>query len=53
MPAARQVAAATPAAGMPVVLRIEGLTRTMYAMVRKVVNPASTSVWTVVPRAWS
>src|SRR5271156_6512570 len=48
-PAARQVAAATPATGMPASPRISGLTTTMYAMVRKVVSPAKSSVRKLVP----
>src|SRR6266853_1035023 len=49
-PAARHVATATAATGMPAAPRIAGLTTTMYAIVRKVVSPATTSVRSVVPR---
>jgi hypothetical protein len=47
--AAKQVAAATAATGMPASPSITGLTTTIYAIVRKVVKPASNSVRTVVP----
>src|SRR6266853_4042630 len=48
-PAARQVATATAATGMPAAPRITGLTTTMYAIVRNVVSPAMTSVRSEVP----
>jgi hypothetical protein len=51
MAADRQVAAATAGTGIPVSLKIAGFTKTMYAMVRNVVNPASTSVRHVDPRS--
>jgi len=47
--AERQVAAVTAGSGMPVFSRIDGLTTTMYAMVKNVVTPASTSVRQSVP----
>src|SRR5207249_1760502 len=48
-PDARQVATATAATGMPAAPRITGLTTTMYAIVTKVVSPATTSVRSEVP----
>ena len=39
-----QVAAKTPATGIPASCRIDGFTKTMYAIVINVVQPASTSV---------
>ena len=47
--AARQVATKTESRGMPDTERISGLTKMIYAMVRKVVTPAMISVRTVVP----
>ena len=47
-PAQRQVAVVTAARGMPVWERMAGLTKMMYAMVTKVVRPASVSVRQVV-----
>ena len=46
-----QVAAVTPASGIPVSCRMEGFTKTMYAMVMNVVNPARISVFHVAPKA--
>src|SRR5262245_21421035 len=43
------VAAVTAANGIPVSCRIDGFTKTMYAIVMKVVNPARTSVRQSVP----
>ena len=43
------VAAVTAASGMPVSCRMAGLTKTMYAIVMKVVNPARISVFQVAP----
>src|SRR4029077_1758013 len=48
-PAARQVATATPATGMPAAPSTAGFTTTMYAIVRKGVSPATTSMRSVVP----
>src|ERR1700677_1754822 len=45
---ARQVAKSTPSTGIPACARISGLTTTTYAMVIKVVSPASSSMRTVV-----
>jgi hypothetical protein len=42
--AERHVAAVTAASGMPVSCRMEGFTKTIYAIVMKVVSPARTSV---------
>ena len=49
MIAAMMVARNTPPHGMPVWLRIWGLTTMMYAMAKNVVRPARISVETVVP----
>ena len=49
-PAAKHVAAATAATGMPAAPSIAGFTTTMYAIVRKVVTPARISVRQLVPR---
>jgi hypothetical protein len=46
-----QVAAVTAARGMPVSLRMAGLTKTMYAMVMNVVSPARISVFQSAPSA--
>jgi hypothetical protein len=43
--AAIQVAAETAASGIPASFKIEGFTKTMYAIVIKVVKPARTSVF--------
>ena len=48
MPLAMQVAARTAAKSIPAALRTVGCTKMMYAIVRKVVMPAMTSVRTVV-----
>src|SRR5262245_54432440 len=48
---ARQVATRTAPKSMPAALRTAGCTNTIYAIVRNVVTPASTSVRTVVPWA--
>ena len=55
LPAAaeRQVAAVTAASGMPVSWRMAGLTKTIYAIVMKVVKPARTSVFHSAPSAWN
>ena len=45
--AARQVATSTAPASIPVPAKICGFTKMMYAMVRKVVKPATTSRRTV------
>src|ERR1700744_950367 len=47
--ATRQVATNTASLGMPASPRIAGLTKMMYAIVRKVVRPASSSVRRLVP----
>ena len=46
--AVRMVAVREASAGMPAVFRMAGLTATMYAIVKKVVSPATTSRRTVV-----
>jgi hypothetical protein len=48
MAAHRQVEVVTAASGIPVWERMAGFTKTMYAMVMKVVRPARTSVRHVV-----
>src|SRR5580765_4690101 len=50
MAAERQVAAVTAASGMPVSCRMAGLTKTIYAIVMKVVKPARISVFQSAPR---
>ena len=47
--AQKQVAATTAWNGIPVSCRIDGFTKTMYAMVTNVVAPASISVFQLVP----
>ncbi len=47
-PATRQVTVIRAPLSIPVFARIEGFTNTMYAAVRKVVTPATTSVRTSV-----
>src|SRR5580692_6934159 len=47
--ATRQVATKTASLGIPASPRIAGLTKMMYAIVRKVVKPASSSVRRLVP----
>ena len=49
--AASAVATATASNGIPAADRIAGLTKTMYAIVRNVTTPPSTSVRTVEPRS--
>ena len=49
--AASAVATATAANGISACDRIAGLTKTMYAIVRNVTTPPSTSVRTVDPRS--
>ncbi len=49
--AERHVAAVTAGNGIPASCRIEGLTKTMYAIVMKVVKPARISVRQLVSRA--
>src|SRR5215467_9230053 len=49
--AERHVAAVTAVNGMPASCRMEGLTKTMYAIVMNVVSPARISVRHVVLRA--
>ena len=49
--AASAVATATASNGMSACERIAGLTKTMYAIVRNVTKPPSTSVRTVEPRS--
>ena len=49
--AASAVATATAANGIPAADRIAGLTKTMYAIVRNVTKPPSTSARTVDPRS--
>src|SRR5450830_110758 len=51
--AATQVATKTESFGIPASPRMDGLTKMMYAIVRKVVRPASSSVRTVVPLSLS
>ena len=46
--AAKQVATKTAPLSIPALASMVGLTKMMYAMVKKVVNPANTSVFTVV-----
>ena len=55
LPAAaeRHVAAVTAARGMPVSCRMAGLTKTMYAIVMNVVNPARISVRQSAPSFWN
>lgn len=48
-----QVAAVTAASGIPASCRIDGFTKTMYAMVMNVVKPARISVFQFVPRRWN
>ena len=48
---ARQVAAVTPAMGIPASCRIDGLTKMIYAIVMNVVMPARSSVFQLVPSA--
>src|SRR5471030_228800 len=55
LPAAaeRQVAAVTAANGIPASCRMAGLTKTMYAIVMNVVNPARISVFQSAPSFWN
>src|ERR1039458_9403539 len=50
MAADKHVAAVTAASGIPVSCRIAGLTKTMYAIVMNVVQPARISVRQLAPR---
>src|ERR1700687_4618870 len=53
MAAERHVAAVTAANGMPASCRMAGLTKTIYAIVMKVVNPARISVFQSAPSFWN